>query len=94
VANEEVDAGGEDNSRDDDGNVSGIESEMVSGSKLVEIEFGCAVSTEDGTGIEEVNSGTGDWNEPLIRSSLSWHLSKSISKTPKSSRTRSWQKMP
>jgi len=31
--------------------------------------LGCAVSTEDGTGIEEVNAGTGELNEPLIPSS-------------------------
>jgi len=34
-------------------------------------DLGCAVSTEDGTGIEEVNAGTGELNEPLIPSSLS-----------------------
>jgi hypothetical protein len=80
VADGEVDAGLEDNSSDDDESVGGIESEMVSGSKVVEIEFGCAVSTEDGTGIEDVNSETGDWNEPLIRSSLRWRLSRSTAK--------------
>jgi hypothetical protein len=73
VADGEVDAGreDEDNSRDDDEDVGGIESEIVSGSKLVEIELRCADSTEDGTGVADVNVGTGDWNEPLIRSSLS-----------------------
>ena len=74
VVDGEVDAGREDNSRDeeDEDNVGGTESEMVPESNVVEIEFGCADSTEDGTEIEEVNSGTGFWNEPRIRSSLNW----------------------
>lgn len=36
----------------------------------MEIGLGCAVSKEDGVGIEDVNSGTGDLNEPLIPSSV------------------------
>jgi hypothetical protein len=68
VVGGEVDVGREDNGRDeeDEGNVGGTESEMVPESNVLEIELGCADSTEDGTGIEEVNSGTGFWNEPLI----------------------------
>jgi hypothetical protein len=73
----EVDVGREDNSRDDEENVGDVESELFSESNVVEIELGCANSTEDGTGIEDVNSGTGFWNDPLIRSSLNWHLSES-----------------
>lgn len=46
----------------------------------MEIGLGCAVSKEDGAGIEDVNSGTGELNEPLIPSSLSWQISKSIQK--------------
>jgi len=71
VGNGEADAGREDNGRDeeDEDNVNGTESEMVPESNAVEIELACADSTEDGTGIEDVNSGTGLWNEPFIRSS-------------------------
>jgi len=36
----------------------------------VEIGLGCAVSKEDGAGIVDVNSGTGELNEPLIPSSV------------------------
>lgn len=63
-----VDTGREDNGigEEDEDNVWGTESEIVPESNVLEIELGCAVSTEDGTGIEEVNSGTGLWNEPLI----------------------------
>ena len=50
--------------------------------------MGCAVSKEDGAGIEDVNSGTGELNEPLILSSLSWQISKSIRRILKSTRTR------
>jgi len=68
VVDGEVDVGREDDGRDeeDKDNVGDIESEMVPESNVVEIELGCADSTEDGTGIEDVNSGTGFWNEPLI----------------------------
>jgi hypothetical protein len=68
VVDGEVDVGREDNDRDeeDEDNVGDNESEMVPESNVVEIELGCADSTEDGTGIEDVNSGTGFWNEPLI----------------------------
>lgn len=52
--------------REDNGKVGDTESEMVAESNVVEIELGCADSTEDRTGIEDVNSGTGLWNEPLI----------------------------
>ncbi len=85
----EVNVGREDNSGDDEEDVGDVERELFSESNVVEIELGCADSTEDGTGIEDVNSGTGFRNEPLIRSSLSFHLSKSTLKTSKSSRTRS-----
>jgi hypothetical protein len=63
-----VDAGREDNGvgEEDEDSVEGTESEIVPESNVLEIELGCAVSTEDGTGIEDVNSGTGLWNEPLI----------------------------
>jgi hypothetical protein len=61
VVDGEVDAG-----REDNGKVGDTESETVAESNVVEIELGCADSTEDGTGIEDVNSGTGLWNEPLI----------------------------
>jgi hypothetical protein len=76
VGNGEADAGREDNGRDeeDEDNVGGTESEMVPESNAVEIELACADSTEDGTGIEDVNSGTGLWNEPFIRSSLNWRF--------------------
>lgn len=72
----EADAGGEDDGRnkEDEDNVGGTESEMVPESNAVEIELACADSTEDGTVIEDVNSGTGLWNEPLIRSSLNWRF--------------------
>lgn len=70
VVDGEADAGREDNGRDeeDEDKVGDAESETVpdSESNVVEIGFGCAVSTEDGTGIEDVNSGTGFWNEPVI----------------------------
>jgi len=71
VVDGEVDVG-----REDDGNVGVTESgaEMVPESNVVKIELGCADSTEDGTGIEDVNSGTGLWNEPLILSSLNWRF--------------------
>lgn len=39
-------------------------------SNEVEIGLGCADSTEEGTGIADVSSGTCESNEPLIRSSL------------------------
>ena len=55
----------------------------------MEIGLGCAVSKEDGAGIEDVKSGTGELNEPLIPSSLSWQ-DKQIDtekKTSKSTRT-------
>lgn len=83
VGNGEVDTRGEVISRDDGKTVDDTGSLIASESNEVEIELGCAVSTEDGIGIEDVNAGTGDWNEPLIRSSLNRCLSKS---TPKSSR--------
>lgn len=72
VVGGEVDAGRDDDGGDEEGedNAGGTESEMVPESNVVEIELGCAVKTEDGTGIEDVNSGTGFWNEPLIPSSL------------------------
>ncbi len=70
VVEGEVDAGREDNDKDGEDNVGGTESEIIPESKVVEIGSGCAVSTEDGTGIEDVSSGFGFWNEPLIRSSL------------------------
>jgi hypothetical protein len=95
VGDREVDAEreeSEDESEDGEENVD-TEREIISESNVVETELGCAVSTEDGTGIEDVNPGTGDWNEPLIRSSLNQRLSKSTPKTSKSTRTRSWQKM-
>jgi hypothetical protein len=66
VGNGEVEAEGEVISRDDGKNVDETESLTASESNEVEIELGCAVSTEDGTGIEDVNAGTGDWNEPFI----------------------------
>ena len=69
VVDGEVDVG-----REDDGNVGDTESETVPESNVVDIELGCADNTEDGTGIEDVNSGTGLWNEPLIRSSLDWRF--------------------
>jgi hypothetical protein len=59
VVDGEVDVGGEDD-------VGDTESEMVPENNVVGIELGCADSTEDGTGIEDVNSGIGFWNEPLI----------------------------
>lgn len=64
----EVDAGREDSGSDeeDEDDVGGTESEMVPESNVVEIELGCADSTDDRTGIEDVNSGIGFWNEPLI----------------------------
>jgi hypothetical protein len=71
VVDGEVDAGREGNGRDNEEDVGNSGNEMVSESNVVEIELRCAVSTEDGIGIVDVNSGTGDWNEPLIRSSLS-----------------------
>jgi hypothetical protein len=61
VVDKEVDVG-----REDDGEVGDTESEAAPESNVVEIELGCADSTEDGTGIEDVNSETGLWNEPLI----------------------------
>lgn len=94
IGDGEVDAGREAKSRDDGKDAEDTESEVFSERNEVEIELGCAVSTEDGTGIEDVNAGSGDWNEPLIRSSLNRRLSKSTPKTSESSRTRSWQKMP
>jgi len=60
--------------REDNGDVGDTESEMVPESDVVEIELGRADSTEAWTGIEDVNSGTGLWNEPLIRSSLNWRF--------------------
>jgi hypothetical protein len=68
VVDGEVDVGGEDNGRDeeDEDDVGDTESEMVPENNVVGIELGCADSTEDGTGIEDVNSGIGLWNEPLI----------------------------
>lgn len=92
VVDGEVDVGREDCKKDED-NVGGTESEMVPESNVVEIELGCAVRSEDGTGIEEVNSGTGLWNEPLIPSSLNWRLSKFTRKTSRISRTRNWKRM-
>jgi hypothetical protein len=76
VVDGEVDAGGEDNGRDeeDGDNVGDTESEMVPENNVVEIGLGCADSTEDRTGIEDVSSGIGLWNEPLIPSSLNWHF--------------------
>lgn len=71
-----VDVGREDFEKDED-NVGGTESEMVPENNVVEIELGCAVISEDGTGIEDVNSEIGFWNEPLIPSRLNWRLSKS-----------------
>lgn len=73
----EVDAGREDNGRDEEDedngrdeegedNVGDTERDMVPESNVVETGLGCAVSTEAGTGIEDVNSGTGFWNEPVI----------------------------
>lgn len=38
----------------------------------VDTSLGCADSTDDGTGIVDVNSGTGELNEPVIFSILSW----------------------
>jgi hypothetical protein len=75
VVDGEVDAGREGNSRGDEEDVGDKENEIVCESNVVEIELRCAVSREDGIGIEDVNSGTGDWNDPLIRSSLNWRLS-------------------
>lgn len=71
VVDGEVDAGREDNGRDeeDEDNVGGIEKEMVPENNVVEIELRCADSTEDWTGIEDVNSGIGLWKEPLMPSS-------------------------
>ncbi len=68
VVDGEVDAGREDKGRDeeDEDDVGDTGSEMVPESNVVEIESGCADSKEDGTGIEDVNWGTGFWNEPLI----------------------------
>jgi hypothetical protein len=68
VVDGEVDAGREDNGRDeeDEDNVGDTGNEMVPESNVVEIELECVDSKEDGTGIEDVNSGTGFWNEPLI----------------------------
>lgn len=56
-----VDAGREDDGigEEDEDRVGGTESEIVPENNVLETELGCAVSTEDGTGIEEVNSGTG-----------------------------------
>jgi len=95
VVDGEVDAGREDDDRDegeedDDGDA---ESEMVPESNVVEIELGCADSTADGTGIEDVNSGTGFWNEPFIRSSLEWYLIEPTRKMSRRPRTRSWERM-
>lgn len=76
VGDGEVDAEreeSEDESEDGEENVD-TEREIIPESNVVETELGCAVSTEDGTGIEDVNPGTGDWNEPLIRSSLNQRL--------------------
>jgi len=58
----------EDNGEGDDEGLAGVE--VVPKSSEVEMGLGCAVSTEDGTGITDVNSGTGESNEPLIWSSL------------------------
>ena len=54
----------EDNGEDDDEGLTDVE--VVPKSSEVEMGLGCAVSTEDGTGIEDVNSGIGESNEPLI----------------------------
>lgn len=53
----------------------------------MEIGLDCAVSKEDGRGIEDVNSGTGDLNEPLMLASLRWQISESITESSKSTRT-------
>lgn len=53
-----------DNGEDDDEGLADVE--VVPKSSEVEMGLGCAVSTEDGTGIEDVNSGIGESSEPLI----------------------------
>jgi hypothetical protein len=48
----------EDNGEDDDEGLAGVE--VVPKSREVEMGLGCAVSTEDGAGITDVNSGIGE----------------------------------
>lgn len=68
VVDEEAEAENDGVEGDEDG--VGVEADvdtgMVPKSMEVETGLGCANSTEDGTGTVDVNSGTGESNEPFI----------------------------
>jgi len=63
---------GEDDGREDEDGVRVVDKETVPGSVEVKIWLECADSNEEGTGVVDVNSGTGESNDPLIPSSLRW----------------------
>jgi len=70
VAAVDEEAKAENDGVEGDGDGVGVEADvdagMVPKSTEVETGSGCAVSTEDGTGMVDVNSGTGESNEPFI----------------------------